>query len=405
MFICHQRDNSPTAFRYLCGLLQSGTANMEQMAEVVEDANYESLQHFISNSPWSAREVCDRVAGEADKLLGGTGETALLIGKAVFPKKGDSSVGVAYQSTGHWYEYRKCQLAVFGALAAGERTTPIDVALFLPREWTSSAERCAKAGVPVDERVYRTEAELALQIVRHQRELGLRFDYVCLDSSYERDSLLTMLDDDWEVFLLQIPEDSLVCLELVDPVLEPRATRTEPGPRRRRRRGREVPAGDLSAQLGPHEWEHVVFRRTATGQLSGDIHRRRVWTPDAQWRLREWQLVIWRECSTPPMLKYFLTNASTYTDAMSLARMAAPEFSIARVLEDARSEAGLADYQVRGWLAWHHHMALVLVARLLTMRSQMLMHTMVPRLSRRDIRGLLAHFLPRGEIRCNTTIE
>jgi SRSO17 transposase len=37
---------------------------------------------------------------------------------------------------------------------------------------------------------------------------------------------------------------------------------------------------------------------------------------------------------------------------------------VERVFEDAKSECGMADYQVRKWSAWHHHMALVMMAML-----------------------------------------
>src|SRR4051812_10438818 len=31
-----------------------------------------------------------------------------------------------------------------------------------------------------------------------------------------------------------------------------------------------------------------------------------------------------------------------------------------RVFEDAKGQCGLADYQVQGWLAWHHHVTMVI---------------------------------------------
>ena len=35
---------------------------------------------------------------------------------------------------------------------------------------------------------------------------------------------------------------------------------------------------------------------------------------------------------------------------------AASEIRVERVFEDGKSECGMADYQVRKWSAWHHHM-------------------------------------------------
>lgn len=39
--------------------------------------------------------------------------------------------------------------------------------------------------------------------------------------------------------------------------------------------------------------------------------------------------------------------------------MQASRHFVERTLEDAKSACGIAEYQVRGWSAWHHHMALV----------------------------------------------
>ncbi|MBK7464087.1 MAG: hypothetical protein IPJ50_16010 [Betaproteobacteria bacterium] len=43
--------------------------------------------------------------------------------------------------------------------------------------------------------------------------------------------------------------------------------------------------------------------------------------------------------------------------------MQADRHFVERAFEDAKSTCGMADYQVRGWQAWHHHMALVVIAR------------------------------------------
>src|SRR5262249_42371789 len=69
-------------------------------------------------------------------------------------------------------------------------------------------------------------------------------------------------------------------------------------------------------------------------------------------------------------------------------------FWIERSFEDAKSECGLADYQVRGWRAWHHHMALVMMAMLFMLEEKLLHKQSRPLLSCADIRALLAHFLP-----------
>ena len=78
----------------LHGLMQAKAhaKNMERMEEAVADADYEGLQHFMSNSPWRAQPVMDHVALEVSHLL--DGPMALnYIDETCFSKKGNRSVG------------------------------------------------------------------------------------------------------------------------------------------------------------------------------------------------------------------------------------------------------------------------------------------------------------------------
>ena len=97
LFTCHRKDNTDTAHKYLCGLIQAPKRNMERMEEVVEGSDYEASQQFISNSPWDAQAVMDRVAHEADGILGGHPDTCLALDESGFEKKGNASVGVGKQ--------------------------------------------------------------------------------------------------------------------------------------------------------------------------------------------------------------------------------------------------------------------------------------------------------------------
>jgi len=74
--------------------------------------------------------------------------------------------------------------------------------------------------------------------------------------------------------------------------------------------------------------------------------------------------------------------------------MESQRFWIERSFEDAKSQVGMAQYQVRGWMAWHHHMALVMMAMLFMTKHRMLHKDDVPLLSCYDIKVMLAHFLP-----------
>ena len=59
---------------------------------------------------------------------------------------------------------------------------------------------------------------------------------------------------------------------------------------------------------------------------------------------------------------YYLSNASADTPLSEFARVAKAEHRIEECLQRAKSAAGLAEYQVRNWIGWHHHQTLSLLA-------------------------------------------
>ena len=60
--------------------------------------------------------------------------------------------------------------------------------------------------------------------------------------------------------------------------------------------------------------------------------------------------------------KSAVAGAPPNTDEAELARAAKAEHRIEECLRRAKSEAGLADYEVRNWKGWHHHQILSLIA-------------------------------------------
>ena len=72
-FISYRRDVSEKARQYASGLMQAGSRkNIYAISEVVPDTDERNLQQFITHSKWSAREVLDHVARDADELIGDT---------------------------------------------------------------------------------------------------------------------------------------------------------------------------------------------------------------------------------------------------------------------------------------------------------------------------------------------
>lgn len=59
---------------------------------------------------------------------------------------------------------------------------------------------------------------------------------------------------------------------------------------------------------------------------------------------------------------YSLSNAAHATPLWQFARVAKAEHRIEDCIQRSKSEAGLADYEVRNWTGWQHHQTLSLLA-------------------------------------------
>ena len=112
-------------------------------------------------------------------------------------------------------------------------------------------------------------------------------------------------------------------------------------------------------------WTSIEVRDGEKGPLVVEAVKRRVQarTPTAGTGPEE-LLFITRERQSDGTFKhdYYLSNAHADVPLKELARVAKAEHRVEECLERAKGEAGLADYQVRNWKAWHHHQTLALVA-------------------------------------------
>lgn len=384
---------------YLHGLFQArqGSKNMERMEEAVAGADYEGLQHFISGSPWAAGPVMDHVALEAPRLMDGPMALAY-IDETSFSKKGTASVGVARQYNGRLGKVDNCQVAVFAALGRGDRATLAGARLYLPQEWCADDARCARAGIPEEARVFKTKAALALELILHLRSIGAAFEAAVLDAGYGKEpALLRALDDAGETFVADVHRSQRIW-----------TTDPWPAPPLPAGGGRKstVPRAALPpvtvaqwiADRPADAWTTTVLRRGTRGEIRVEYLHERVYLWDGkEEQPRLWHLLARRALDKngqPEEISWTLSNAPADTPAVRLVHMVCGRYFIERGFQDAKTSLGLADYQTRGWRAWHHHMALVMLAMLFQLRERMMHAEDCPLLSCADVVELLRHFLP-----------
>jgi SRSO17 transposase len=385
--------------QYLSGLMQAVHKNIERMTEVVAETEYQSLQHFTSHSPWDPQPVMDQVALDADHALGGTADSALVLDESSNPKKGKKSVGVARQWCGRLGKVDNCQTGVYASLVQGVAATIIACRLYLPKEWTDDRKRCKAAGVPEDV-VFQTKSQLVLYIVHHVRTLGVRWAWIGLDGGYGKDPhLLKTLDDEGEQFVADVHKDQYFYLEDPAPYIPERQSPKGRAPSLYTTKSTRMVAEQWAASQPEDAWQRVSIRDSTKGKLQVDILTQRVFVwLDHKQAVRQWHLVVRREIDAPKTIKYSLSNAPAETPPERLAYMQGQRYFVERTFQDAKTTAGMDHYQVRGWLAWHHHMAMVMMSMLFLLETRQEQKETYPLLSCPDIAGLLAHFLPRRDI-------
>ena len=75
--------------------------------------DYYKIQHFISESPWSAKEGMAAAAKDVDTLFAGQEYVAFIIDESGEEKKGVKSVGVGHQYCGNLGKTCNSQVAVY----------------------------------------------------------------------------------------------------------------------------------------------------------------------------------------------------------------------------------------------------------------------------------------------------
>jgi len=400
-FRSYRHDVTEKARQYASGLMQAGARkNMDRMAEVVPDSKSRNLQQFLTHSKWDARSVIDHVARDANQFLGDEQRAGLLIDESGFAKQGPMSVGVSRQWLGRLGKVDNGQVAVFGVLSRDRFAIPVDVKLYLPKKWTEDPKRCEKAGIPEAERVFRTKEQLALEIVSHARQNGLRYGWVGADAGYGKGPGFCLeLDRMNERFVVDLHSDFPIYLEDPRPYLPEKTSRKGPKFTRYRTDASIIEVKAAVEGLKLCEQPVLKLRDTTRGPLKVRALRFPVyvWDGEASQACRFFLLAT-QILGPKAETKISLSNAPETMKLKTLAWMQLQRYWVERAFEDAKSECGMADYQVRKWSAWHHHMALVMMAMLFMLNERVRHKDSYPLLSCSDIEELLSRFLPRRDV-------
>lgn len=368
--------------------------NIEKMTDGYPSQDYFKIQHFISESPWSAEEAMADAAKDVSQLFEKCEQVALIIDESGEEKKGKESVGVGHQYCGNLGKTCKSQVAVYGALNSENRVSIIDTRLYLPKSWTEDTKRCDKAGIPKDKRTFKTKTELALEIIKSQRAAGVRFDWINAAGLYGNEiKFLNELEKMNELYVIDIHSNKSIYLEAFELEIKEKKERKGRVPTKLLPNKKSLTVRAHIASLQEKDWQKVVLRNGTKGFLSVESYMHQVYIWDeTENKCSTKLLIVSREKNSEAEweYKYAFSNAKDGQFTLEqLAFMLCHRFWVEHAFREAKQELGMTDYQVRGWLAWHHHMALVMMAMAFSLSEKITQKEEMPLLSTSDIRLLL----------------
>ena len=340
---------------YVAGLVSNVQRKSVESIAYHHDQDRQALQKFIGQSPWDHQPLLKELARQVGVEIGAA-DGVLVFDPSGFPKKGTESVGVQRQWCGRLGKVDNCQVGIYMAYVSRLEHALVDVRLYLPTEWAKDKKRRKKGGVPTEIR-FKTRHDLALDMLRERGSL-LPHTWITGDDEMGRSSKFRSdLRALQERYLLAVPSNTLM-----------RDCEAEPPPYRGHGQPPKVPFLRVDrwvAALPASAWATIEVRPGDKGPLVVQLVKRRVSAKTERRRVGpEEILVVTREPQADGSFKhdYYLSNAAAETALVEFGRVTKAEHRIEDCLKRAKSEAGLAEYQVRTWEGWHHHQTLSLLA-------------------------------------------
>jgi SRSO17 transposase len=361
---------------YLRGLIEDGARKSLEplVARLGEEADYQSMQQFLADSPWDPARVVKAVAERVAPVIG---VEAWVLDDTGFPKDGKDSPGVKRQYSGTLGKTGNCQIGVSLHAVGARGTVPLGWALYLSEDWCADIERRRKAKIP-PEVEFKTKHELGVELAERAASWDVPTAPVLGDHAYgENTWLRDRLDEAGCEYVLSVGPKAKVFEQgttFTVPAKKPGASRAPVRPRPDRQ---PEPIGDLIRRLGLDSAQTVTFRDGPDGEpvtsrfILARVHAGHAWRESEGWigwregsevpPREEWLIAEWPEDHEQPT-DYWISNLPADTEPERLARLARMRWKMELDYKQLKGELGLDHYEGRSWLGWYHHTALVTAA-------------------------------------------
>jgi SRSO17 transposase len=347
------RKNAATFVQGLLSDLQR--KNVEAIAYRFGQERY-NVQRFIGEAQWDHQVILNRIAENAAKLFG-EDDGILVFDPSAFKKGGKQSAGVARQWLGRFGKVDNGQVGTFMAYVTRKEHVLVNAKLFIPQEWNDDPARCERAHIPEEEyREHKTRHQHCLEMLDEQSEL-LPHQWIAGDDELGKSSSFRrVLRERGENYVLAVPSNTTVC----------------DWKKVLKYKGHDALPQDVFDRVDEwkdcvtqEEWFVIDVRDGEKHPLVMRLVKYRVLahTESGQTGTGESELLIIVERPDGNGVKYdyYLSNALDVS-LDELARVILASHRVEDCFRRAKGECGLADYEVRTWSGWHHHVSLSLLA-------------------------------------------
>lgn len=339
------------------------------MAPSRVSSEHQSLLHFVGQASWSDQAVLSKVQELVMPAMLSQGPIAVwIVDDTSFVKKGGHSVGVARQYCGRLGKAENCQVAVTLSIANHAASLPIAYRLYLPQEWANDPKRRKKAHVP-EHVTFKSKPDIALEQIHASLAAGLPRGVVLADPAYGyKAEFRAGLTAAGLTYAVGVQSNVSVWPPDLGPLPAKQWSGRGKRPSRLRRDAdhRPVSAKHLAMSLPASAWNTLIWREGTNKPLTSRFAALRVRPSSHDWNRStphpvEWLLIEWPDGEAEPA-KYWLSTLPQDTPLATLVDVVKSRWHVERDYEELKSELGLAHYEGRGWLGFHHHATLCIAA-------------------------------------------
>ncbi len=340
---------------YITGLISRLERKTAEGIAYLHDQSRQGIQKLIGEVDWDYQPMLITLADQVGRELGEP-DGIIVFDPSGFPKKGTKSVGVSRQWCGQLGKVENCQVSVHMGYVTRKEHAIVNVRLYLPEDWAKDQARRKGAGVPKSVK-FQTRHQLALAMLAESGGV-LPHTWITGDDEMGRPSgFRKELRDLGQRNVLAVPSNTTIR----DLEVPPR----EYAEHRPQRKSPFVRVDTWCAALPENVWTKIDVRDGEKGPLVIEVVKHRVQARTERRGAGPEELLFVsreRQADNSFKLDYYLSNADPNLPLEELARVVKAEHRIEECLKRAKGEAGLGDYQVRTWIAWHHHQTLSLLA-------------------------------------------